>query len=92
MSVHGYPADKSIFYCSLKPGLLKLQEETAGTSRADIDQDDVSLAGVLQGAVGRAVCYCFTLVFAGRCWANIRGFPIRQRPVDPVSASVQIGF
>ena len=57
MSVHGYPADKSIFYCNLKLGLLKLQEETAGTSYADIDQDDVSLAGsgVLQGSVGRAV-------------------------------------
>ena len=57
MSVHGYPADKSIFYCNLKLGLLKLQEETAGTSHADIDQDDVSLAGsgVLQGSVGRAV-------------------------------------
>ena len=44
------------FYCNLKLGLLKLQEETAGTSHADIDQDNVSLAGVLQGAVGRAVC------------------------------------
>ena len=48
MSVHGYPADKSIFYCNLKLGLLKLQEETVGMSRAAIDQDDVFLAGVLQ--------------------------------------------
>ena len=32
--------------------LLELQEETP---QADIDQDNVSLAGVLQGAVGRAV-------------------------------------
>ena len=57
MSVHGYPADKSIFYCNFKLGLLKFQEETAGTSHADIDQGDhVSLAGMLQGAVGRAVC------------------------------------
>ena len=47
MSVHGYPADMSIF-CNL----LKLQEDTP---QADIDQDNVSLAGVLQGAVGRAV-------------------------------------
>ena len=78
MSVHGYPADKSIFYCNLK---LELQEETVDSSHADIDQDDVFLAGVLQGAVGRAVCYCFTPVFARRCWAIIRGFPIRQRPV-----------
>ena len=74
MSVHGYPADKSIFYCSLKLGLLKLQEETAGTSHADIDQDDVSLAGVLQGAVGRAVCYCFTPVFARRYWVKYTVF------------------
>ena len=66
MSVHGYPADKSIFYCNLNIGLLKLQEETVGSSHADIDQDDVSLAGsgVLQGSVGSAVCYCFTTVFA----------------------------
>ena len=49
MSVHGYPADMSIF-CNLQLGLLKLQEDTP---RIDIDQD-VSLAGVLQGAVGRA--------------------------------------
>ena len=37
MSVHGYPADKSIFYCNFKLGLLKLQDETAGTSHADIE-------------------------------------------------------
>ena len=45
---------------------INLQEETVGTSHADIDrQDDVSLAGMLQGALvaGRAVCYCFTPVF-----------------------------
>ena len=56
MSVRGYPADKSIFYCNLKLGLLKLQEETAGTSHANIDQHDVPLSGVLQASVGRAVC------------------------------------
>ena len=33
-------------------GLLELQEDTP---QADINQDNVSLAGVLQGAVGRAV-------------------------------------
>ena len=102
MSVHGYPADKSIFHCNLKLGLLKLQEETAGTSHADIDQDDVSLAGsgVLQGSGGRAVLtFCFTPVFARRCWAIIHGFPIRQRPVEavvyskqPILAPVQISF
>ena len=32
IKAYGYPADKSIFYCNLKLGLLKLQEETAGTS------------------------------------------------------------
>ena len=51
MSVHGYPVDMSIF-CNLQLGLLELQEETP---QADINQDNVSLAGVLQGAVGRAV-------------------------------------
>ena len=51
MSVDGYPTDMSIF-SNLQLGLLKLQEDT---SQADIDQDNVSLAGVLHGAVGRAV-------------------------------------
>ena len=51
MSVHGYPVDMSIF-CNLQLGLLELQEETP---QADINQDNVSLAGGLQGAVGRAV-------------------------------------
>ena len=51
MSVHGYPADMSIF-CNLQLGLLKLQEDTP---QADIDQDNVSLAGVMQGAVGRSL-------------------------------------
>ena len=51
MSVHGYPVDMS-FCCNLQLGLLELQEETP---QADINQDNVSLAGVLQGAVGRAV-------------------------------------
>ena len=36
----------------LQLGLLKLQEDTP---QADTDQEDVSLAGVLQGAVGSAV-------------------------------------
>ena len=40
MSVHGYPADMSIF-CNLKLGLLKLQKDTP---QADIDQDNVYLA------------------------------------------------
>ena len=66
MSVHGYPTDMSIF-CNLQ---LKLQEDTP---QADIDQEDVSLAGVLQGAVGRTVD---TPVFprACCCWTIIRGF------------------
>ena len=53
MSVHGYPVDMSIF-CNLQLVLLKLQEDT-DTPQADIDQDNVSLAGVLQGAVGCTV-------------------------------------
>ena len=104
MSVQGYPADKSIFYCNLKLGLLKLQEETVCSSHADIDQDDVFLAGVLQGAVGRAVCYCFTPVFGRRCWVIINTrfsnpSASRGRPVEavvyskqPILAPVQIGF
>ena len=50
MPVHGYPADMSIF-CNLQLSLLKLQD----TPQADIDQDNLSLAGVLQGPVGRTV-------------------------------------
>ena len=61
MSVHGYPADMSIF-CNLQLGLLKLQEDTP---QADIDQDNVSLAGVLQGAVAtELVVQSNTPVFA----------------------------
>ena len=51
MSVHGDPVDMSIF-CNLQSRLTGVQEETL---EADINQDNVSLAGVLQGAVGRAV-------------------------------------
>ena len=40
------------FFCNLQLGLLELQEETP---QADINQDNAYLAGVLQGAVGRAV-------------------------------------
>ena len=50
MSVHGYPVDMSIF-CNLQ----SLTGVTRRDPQADIDQDNVSLAGVLQGAVGRAV-------------------------------------
>ena len=46
-----HPADMSIF-CNLQLGLLELQEDMPHT---DIEQDNVSLAGVLQGAVGRTV-------------------------------------
>ena len=64
MSVHGYPADKSnFFYCNLKLGSLKSQRDSwqCGTSQTDIDEDDVSLADVLQDAVGRAVCCVFAV-------------------------------
>ena len=61
MFVDGYPADMSIF-CNLQLGLMKLQE---GTPQADIDQDDVPLAGVLQGAVAaELVAQSDTPVFA----------------------------
>ena len=47
----------SPFYCNLKLGLLKSRRDSyqCGTSHVDTDDDDVSLAGVLQDAVGRAV-------------------------------------
>ena len=82
---------------------LELQD----TPQADIDQDNVSVAGMLQGAVGRTVD---TPVFAC-CWTIIRGFhtiaggtehtvgtrldavfPILQRLVDADFAAVEIGF
>ena len=69
MSVDGYPADMSIF-CNLQLGLMKLQEDTL---QADIDQDDVSLAGVLQGAVA-AELVAQSDTPCSRCWAIIRGF------------------
>ena len=51
------------FDCNLKFGLLKSRRDSwqCGTSHVDAvtDEDDVSLAGVLQGAVGRAVCCVF---------------------------------
>ena len=63
MSVHGYPTDKSIFDCNLKLGLLKSRSDSwqCGTSNEDTDEDDVPLAGVLQDAVGHAVCCVFTV-------------------------------
>ncbi len=85
-----------MFYCNFKLGLLKLQEETAGTSHADIDQDDVSLAGVLQGAVGRAVCYCFITASLLRDNTGARrrfSSPSASREqVGAVFAPVPIGF
>ena len=104
MSVHGYPVDMSIF-CNLQLGLglLELQEETP---QADINQDNVYLAVVLQGAVGRAV----DTPCSRCCWTIIRGFhtiaggtehavgtrldavfPILQRLVHADFAAVEIG-
>ena len=98
MCVHGYPADMSIF-CNLQLGLLKLQEDTP---QADIDQDNVSLAG------GAARCsWSHGLISPPRvrechCWAIICGFlrrrvrsrdavfPILQRLVDADFAAVEI--
>ena len=61
MSVHGYPAGMSVFDCNLKLGLLRSRRDSwqCGTSHAE--EDDVSLAGVLQDAVGRAVCCLFAV-------------------------------
>ena len=72
MSVHGYPVDMSIF-CNLQLlGLLELQEETP---QSDINQDNVSLAGLLQGAVAtELVAQSDTPVFALLLDDNIRGF------------------
>ena len=87
MSVHGYPADMSIF-CNLQLGLLKLQEDMP---QADIDQDNVSLAGVLQGAVAtELVAQSDIPVFARRsCWAIIRVF--RDVTRSQVGQSMQWG-
>ena len=91
-------------FCNLQLGLLELQEETPQT---DINQDNVSLAGMLQGAVGRAVD---TPVFAlllddntrfshDRRWDGhavgtrlVAVFPILQRLVHADFAAVEIGF
>ena len=45
------------FDCNLKLGLLKSRRDSwqCGTSQADTDEADVSLAGVMQDAVGWAV-------------------------------------
>ena len=62
MSVHGYPADMSIF-CNLQLGLLKLQEDTP---QADIDQEDVSLAGVQLVAQSDTPVFARPVVLVGR--------------------------
>ena len=51
------------FYCNLKLGLLKSRRDSwqSGRSHADTDEDDVSLAGELQDAVGRTVCLVFAV-------------------------------
>ena len=76
MSVHGYPADMSIF-CNLQLGLLMLQEDMPQT---DIDQDNVSLACVLQGAVATELVAQSDIprVRECCCWAIICGF-LRRR-------------
>ena len=51
-NVRAWLSGGHVHFFNLQLGLLELQEETPP---ADIDQDNVSLAGVLQGAVGRAV-------------------------------------
>ena len=95
--------DKSILDCNLKLGLdlLKLQDETAGTSHTDIDQDDVSLAGMLQGAW--CSWSCSLLLFHPSVRASLLSDNTGARrrfsntsasrgQVDAVFAPVQIGF
>ena len=45
----------------LETRLTEVTRRDSWSSHADIDQDDVSLAGVLEASVGRAVCYCFSV-------------------------------
>ena len=59
MSVHGYRADMSIF-CNLQLGLLELQEDTPQA---------VSLAGILQGAVGLTHFAAVEIGFYAQCWS-----------------------
>ena len=49
---------------NLKLGLVKSRKDSwqSGTSHADTDEDDVSLAGVLQDAVGRTVRCVFAVL------------------------------
>ena len=51
-NVRAWLSGGHVNFWNVQLGLLELQEETP---QADINQDNVSLAGVLQGAVGRAV-------------------------------------
>ena len=74
MSVHGYPVDKSIFYCNLnlKLGLLTV-------TRRDSWHIQCRHRSRRCLSCWRAVCYCFTSVFVRRCWATIRGL-LSRRP------------
>ena len=60
MSVYGYPADKSICLLQLEISLIS-HEETAGSVARPMHTGDVSLAGVLQDAVGHAACCVFAI-------------------------------
>ena len=71
-NVRAWLSGGHVHFFNLQLGLLELQEETPP---ADIDQDNVSLAGVLQGAVGRAVdTPCARTPCSRCCWTIIRGF------------------
>ena len=63
MSVLGYPADKSIFLLQLKIRLTEVTKRQLAVwhVHAETDEDGVPLAGVLQDAVGRAVCCLFAV-------------------------------
>ena len=71
-NVRAWLSGGHVHFFNLQLGLLELQEETPP---ADIDQDNVSLAGVLQGAVGHAVdTPCARTPCSRCCWTIIRGF------------------
>ena len=76
----------SIFFDSnLKLGLLMSRRDhwQCGTSHADTDENDVSLAGVLQDAVGRVVC----CVFAPFLGDNTRFFSVGTLCVKSASVT-----
>ena len=83
------------FDCNLKLGLLKLRRDSwqCGTSHADTDEDDVSLAGVLQMQLVTPYVACSPFLGDNtRCLVSGRRVSNLQASRDAVFAAVQIGF